>query len=91
MSAKCKECGKTNWLLEKQEQRFYYALVKAEDELRWIEETRRRKTTRDKDIIIVCSKCGGHAADVADMDYVVKLKPLKVVWQTRFWDNLGKA
>ena len=88
--AKCKTCGDTNWLLEKQEQRFYYALIKGDDELRWIEETKRRKTTSDKDISVVCSKCGGHAKDIADMDYVVKSKPLKVVWQSRFWENLGK-
>jgi hypothetical protein len=87
--AKCKTCGETNWLLEKQEIRFFYALVKEDaDELRWIEETKRRKITSIRDVSIVCSKCGGHAKDIADMDYVIKFKPLKVIWQTRFWDNL---
>jgi hypothetical protein len=88
--AKCKKCGETNWLLEKKEQRFYYAIIKTADELRWIEETKRRKTTPSKEITIICSKCDGHAADVADMDYTIKDKPFKVVWQTRFWENLGK-
>lgn len=85
--AKCNNCGETNWLLEKKEQRFYYAVIKAMDELRWIEETKSRISTNILDIVVRCSKCEGNAKDIADMDYVITLKPFKVTWQTRFWDN----
>lgn len=27
MKAKCKDCGETEWLLEKNEKRYYYAVV----------------------------------------------------------------
>ena len=36
MKAKCKDCGETEWLLEKNEKRYYYAVVNP-TELRWIE------------------------------------------------------
>lgn len=86
MEAKCKKCGDTNWLLEKDEHRFYYAIVSS-DELRWIEESKKKKISEFR---LICSKCGGLADDFVDLSYMIKSKPLKVVWQTNFWDNLGK-
>lgn len=83
MNPKCSKCGDTDWLLEKDECRSYYA--KVTEEPRWIEETKRKKVSKMR---VVCAKCGGVSEDVSDMDVLIKEKPkLKVIWQTRMWDK----
>ena len=96
MKAKCKNCGEVEWLLEKNEKRYYYAVVNP-TELRWIESPKLKEVSP---YILVCSKCEKSASDwvdingdvvkgMADMQFQIKLKPLKVIWQTSFWDNLS--
>ena len=85
MKAKCKDCGEVNWLLEKTEKRSYYAIVNPK-ELRWIESTKLKEVSP---YTLVCGKCDGSADTHADMQYTIKEKPLKVIWQTAFWDNLS--
>lgn len=85
MKAKCKDCGEVNWLLEKTEKRSYYAIVNPK-ELRWLERVKYKEVSP---YTLVCGKCDGLADTHADMQYTIKLKPLKVVWQSSFWDNLS--
>ena len=85
MKAKCKDCGETEWLLEKNEKRYYYAVVNP-TELRWIERLKHKEVSPYG---LVCAKCEGSADTHADMQYTIKVKPLKVIWQTAFWDNLS--
>jgi len=86
MEAKCKRCAETSWLLQKNELRFYYAIVNP-NELRWIEQPKLKKVSP---YTLICSKCEGNADDVADLSFVIKEKPLKVIWQTAFWENIKK-
>ena len=83
MKAKCKRCGDTEWLLQKSEKRFYYAVVKT-DELRWVEQTKLKEISP---YTLICSKCEGNAGEIADLGYTIKEKPLKVIWQTNWWLN----
>jgi ssDNA-binding Zn-finger/Zn-ribbon topoisomerase 1 len=85
MKAKCKDCGETEWLLEKNEKRYYYAVVNP-TELRWIERLKHKEVSPYS---LICSKCEGSASTHADLQYTIKEKPLKVIWQTAFWDNLS--
>ena len=85
MKAKCKDCGETDWLLEKNEKRYYYAVVNP-TELRWIESIKLKEVSPYG---LVCRKCEGSADTHADMQYIIKEKTLKVIWQTAFWDNLS--
>ena len=85
MKAKCKDCGEVNWLLEKTEKRSYYAIVNPK-ELRWLERVKYKEVSP---YTLVCGKCDGSADTHADMQYTIKEKPLKVIWQTSFWDNLS--
>ena len=85
MKAKCKDCGEVNWLLEKTEKRSYYAIVNPK-ELRWLERVKYKEVSP---YTLVCGKCDGSADTHADMQYTIKDKPLKVIWQTLFWDNLS--
>lgn len=84
MKGKCKKCGETEWLLQKDEKRYFYAVVKV-DELRWIEMPKKKEVS---EFSLICSKCEGNADEISDLSYMIKTKPLKVVWQTQFWDNL---
>jgi len=86
MKAKCKKCGECEWLLQKNEKRFYYAVVNPK-ELRWIEQTKLKELSA---YTVICSKCEGNAEDVADMEFDIKEKPLRVVWQTSFWERYKK-
>lgn len=94
MKAKCKDCGEVDWLLEKTENRSFYAVVNNKD-LRWLERVKYKKVSP---FTLICSKCEKPAGDwvdtngdvkkgMADMEYTIKEKPLKVVWQSSFWDR----
>jgi len=86
MKAKCKKCGECEWLLQKNEKRFYYAVVKSQ-ELRWVEQVKLKEVS---DYTLICSKCEGDALEVADLDFIIKEKPLRVIWQTTFWERNKK-
>jgi len=83
MKAKCNNCGETEWLLQKNEKRYYYAVVKS-TELRWIEQTKLKEVSP---FTLICSKCEGNAEKVADLGFMIKEKPLKVIWQSNWWEN----
>ena len=85
MKAKCKDCGEVNWLLEKTEKRSYYAIVNPK-ELRGLERVKYKEVSP---YTLVCGKCDGSAETHADLQYTIKEKPLKVIWQASFWDNLS--
>lgn len=85
MKGKCKNCGETEWLLEKSEKRHYYS--NSNDPDRWIEYVKKREVDLPS---VICSKCNSSALVCADLDFEVKLKPLRLVWMTAFWDNLNK-
>ena len=68
MKAKCKDCGEVNWLLEKNEKRYYYAIVNPK-ELRWIESIKLKEVSP---YTLVCGKCDGSADTHADMQYTIK-------------------
>jgi hypothetical protein len=81
-TATCNQCGRTDWLLLKDEHRFYYAKFDNTN-MKWIELTARKHVSPYK---LICAKCEKTAEEVASLDYVIKTRPaLQVVWQTRFW------
>jgi hypothetical protein len=84
--AKCVTCGDTNWLLRKSETRSYYANVK-DSGMIWSEISAAKKVSP---YTVICSKCMVSADDVADMDYMIKKKPLQLIWQTRAWEKWTK-
>ena len=86
MEATCKTCGRTDWLLLKEEKRFYYSQVR-EDSMTWIELTKKKHVSPYR---LICAKCEEEADKVASNTYMIRTKPLKVVWQYS-WDILTKG